>query len=71
MTKSSTERFIEAAIAEDGQPISAGGRPLRNRVSTEFEAQENGKFRTAAELEAGQPVVAGEQMLHQQGVRIV
>jgi hypothetical protein len=30
MTITSTEKFLQAAIAEDGQPVSAGGPPLRS-----------------------------------------
>ena len=59
MTRALNQEFIQAAIAEDGNPISAGGPPLRTLDPGDNATEENGKFRAAAELEAGQPVTAG------------
>ena len=59
MIITSNQEFVQAAIAEDGQPISAGGPPLRALDQGDIVTEQNGKFRVAAELEAGQPVTAG------------
>jgi hypothetical protein len=62
MTTAISERLLSAAIAEGGQPISAGGPPLRESAIT---LQKLGKekpislFLTAAQEEAGQAVSAG------------
>ena len=43
MTIASTEEFLQAAIAEDGQPVSAGGPPLRSFTNGNPEASSNGE----------------------------
>jgi len=62
MNDTASVRFIAAAIAEGGQPVSAGGPPLRNLahvISAVQSANADRLFLAAAQAEGGQPVSAG------------
>lgn len=75
MTDSNSIKTLAAAIAEGGQPISAGAHPLRQLNPETGEVQNvpaDSKFLAAAKIEAGQSVSVGgpESTLLQQHVTL-
>jgi hypothetical protein len=50
-----TEEFRQAAINEDGQPVSAGGPPFRKLPDARSDFGQDAKFQTQVTTEAVQP----------------
>jgi hypothetical protein len=62
MKNKAIKQFLRAALGEGGQPVSAGGPPLRDLRGLHFgdgEGQGESRYYAAAVREAGQPVGVG------------